>query len=294
MPDDEGHLSDEELVLAADQESGRKAKKAQAHIDTCVRCRNRAAEFESLIVDFAHAQKDSVDAGLPSIAGSRAILRARMSQMPASAESFFSRSRLFQTWLTWALSLTAMAMVVAVAMFVEHRNFPATGIESAGSDIRPNRAFTPGMARQVSLDKVCSLPQEEVIKQVSPLQRQRVFKEYGIPFDQADKYEVDYLVTPGLGGDDDIRNLWPEPYSNASWNAHVKDALEERLHELVCAHQLDLAEAQRAIATDWVAAYEKYVRPSRSNTPIVGRSSTARQPERLPRQWNGENKQAKS
>jgi hypothetical protein len=34
-----------------------------------------------------------------------------------------------------------------------------------------------------------------------------------------------------------------------TWNAHVKDALEERLQAMVCAGRLDLSTAQRAIAT---------------------------------------------
>lgn len=103
------------------------------------------------------------------------------------------------------------------------------------------------------------MAREEVVKEVSPSQREKVLAEYGIPAAQAGDYEVDYLITPGLGGNDDIRNLWPEPYHTANWNAHVKDALEERLHEMVCSHQLDLETAQKAIATDWIAAYQKYV-----------------------------------
>jgi hypothetical protein len=43
------------------------------------------------------------------------------------------------------------------------------------------------------------------------------------------------------------------------WNAHVKDALEERLHQLVCAGSIDLPTAQQAIATDWISAYKKYL-----------------------------------
>jgi hypothetical protein len=39
----------------------------------------------------------------------------------------------------------------------------------------------------------------------------------------------------------------------------VKDALEERLHQLVCAGELDLPTAQRAIATDWITTYKKYL-----------------------------------
>jgi hypothetical protein len=73
-------------------------------------------------------------------------------------------------------------------------------------------------------------------------------------------YEVDYLITPALGGADDIRNLWPQSYVSTAWNARVKNALEDRLRDLVCRGQLDLGEAQREIATDWIAAYKKYVR----------------------------------
>jgi len=36
----------------------------------------------------------------------------------------------------------------------------------------------------------------------------------------------------------------------------VKDRLEQRLHQLVCAGQLDLATAQHDIATDWIGAGE--------------------------------------
>jgi hypothetical protein len=66
------------------------------------------------------------------------------------------------------------------------------------------------------------------------------------------------LIAPGLGGTENIHNLWPEPSKTAGWNALVKDDLEERLHQLVCSGDLDLSTAQRDIATDWIAAYKKY------------------------------------
>jgi hypothetical protein len=93
--------------------------------------------------------------------------------------------------------------------------------------------------------------------------RQEVFQEYGIVNARADDYEIDYLIAPGLGGVEDIHNLWPEPYRSRTWNARVKDTLEERLHELVCAGRLDLATAQHEIATDWIAAYKKYFHTDR-------------------------------
>jgi len=94
-------------------------------------------------------------------------------------------------------------------------------------------------------------------KSVPVALRRKVFEEYGI-VGEPRTYEVDYLITPALGGADDIHNLWPHSYSATVWNARVKDALEDRLREMVCDGSLDLAEAQRDIATNWIAAYKKY------------------------------------
>jgi hypothetical protein len=72
-------------------------------------------------------------------------------------------------------------------------------------------------------------------------------------------YEEDHLVSLELGGDPrSPSNLWPEPWFGP-WNAHVKDRLENVLHRMVCAGETPLREAQQAIASDWVAAYRKYV-----------------------------------
>jgi hypothetical protein len=68
---------------------------------------------------------------------------------------------------------------------------------------------------------------------------------------------VDHLIPLELGGSNRLGNLWPEPY-DIVWNARVKDRLENRMHKMVCAGELDLATAQRAIAADWVAAYRRY------------------------------------
>ena len=73
--------------------------------------------------------------------------------------------------------------------------------------------------------------------------------------------EVDHLISLELGGSNRLRNLRPEPY-DIVWNAHVKDRLENRLHQMVCAGQLDLRIAQQAIASDWIAAYKRYESPN--------------------------------
>jgi len=86
----------------------------------------------------------------------------------------------------------------------------------------------------------------------------QVFDHYGIDRPRPRDYELDYLIAPELGGADDPRNYWPQPYGVSEWNAHVKDALEDRLHELVCENKLSLATAQHDISSNWIAAYKKY------------------------------------
>jgi hypothetical protein len=63
-------------------------------------------------------------------------------------------------------------------------------------------------------------------------------------------YEYDHLVPLELGGaTNDSRNLWPEPGPSPN----PKDAVEDALRREVCDRQMSLADAQREIATDWVA-----------------------------------------
>jgi hypothetical protein len=76
-------------------------------------------------------------------------------------------------------------------------------------------------------------------------------------------YEYDHLIPLELGGAPDAaRNLWPEPGPSPN----PKDALENRLHRLVCAGAVSLAAARRAIATDWVAAARQIQRLRRKKT----------------------------
>ncbi|MFM9735729.1 HNH endonuclease, partial [Streptomyces niveiscabiei] len=78
-------------------------------------------------------------------------------------------------------------------------------------------------------------------------------------------YEVDHIISLELGGSNDIKNLWPQPY-HGLWNAHMKDKLENKLNEMVKTNQIELADAQKAISTDWVGAYLKYVDPNSDGT----------------------------
>lgn len=71
-------------------------------------------------------------------------------------------------------------------------------------------------------------------------------------------FEEDHLISLELGGSPtSMRNLWPEPWAGAL-GARAKDRLENELHWRVCSGQMLLRDAQRAIATNWIAAYRQY------------------------------------
>ena len=274
MPDEDFHLSDQELVLAADGELdvGRAAH-VRAHLAACWDCRARMAEIETTIADFARAYRQSHDSKVPSIEGPRALLKARMAEL-AAASNAGSWTRFFQfPPPTRAAACICMALFVAISGDLLVRHSRLHGKDPAASAIEPgaipDRNLTPGVTRTVSIGDVCSMAHEEVVREVPASLRQEIFQEYGLEAPRARDYEIDYLIAPGLGGTGDIHNLWPQPYKSRAWNARVKDALEEHLHQLVCAGRLDLPTAQHDIAADWIAAYKKYFHTDR---PLAVRS----------------------
>jgi hypothetical protein len=65
-------------------------------------------------------------------------------------------------------------------------------------------------------------------------------------------FELDHLIPLELGGAlADSRNLWPESHEPRP-GSYEKDGFENFLNVRVCARQLSLAEAQDAMAHDWL------------------------------------------
>jgi hypothetical protein len=266
-PSEELHLSDQELLLAADGELlSRRAAEVHSHLAACWSCRARMAEIEGTIADFARAHRETLDPQLPPMAGPKALLKAQLAEL-ASKPLAGSWRWLFQFSGARAAAFICVAVFIAAVLgrvfWLHSPLHGAKPVIAFERGAEPDRILTPGATRIVTLSDVCSMAHEEVVGSVSTPLRQQVFQEYGIVNDHAGDFEIDYLIAPGLGGVEEIHNLWPEPYSSATWNAHVKDALEERLHEMVCAGKLDLSTAQRDIATDWIAAYKKYFHTDR-------------------------------
>jgi hypothetical protein len=260
----EAHLSDEDLLRAADGEiSRRRARHVRQHLAACGACRSRLREVEGTMVNFVHLHQTTLTPRLPAAAGPRALLKARLTNLTATNQLAvwprllqILRFRTAAAWLCLVFLCSAAAVHFLSQPSVHSLSYlPDTPTESAAL---PNRSLTPGMKRSVTLNEVCSMEHEEVVRAVPTSLRREVFREYGLADVRQDDYEIDFLIAPGLGGAEDIRNLWPQPYKLPVWNARMKDALEERLHQLVCQGRLDLSTAQNDIATDWVAAYKKY------------------------------------
>jgi hypothetical protein len=257
------HISDEDLVRSADGElSSRHAAEVEAHLETCWDCRARMEDIQASFAGFVRAHHAEFEAQLPPAAGPRALLRARLTHLASEPQAGWWRSAFpFRFSLSGVATVCGplIAMTIGILWFQHssHRKLTAGSLLfNAGATPNPN--LTPGAIRQVKLSEVCSVRREQVVTDVPVSLRQQVFQEYGIANARPEDYEIDYLIAPRLGGIEDIRNLWPEPYRDRVWNAHVKDALEERLHEMVCSGKLDLHTAQHDIATDWIAAYKRY------------------------------------
>jgi hypothetical protein len=258
----EFHVVDEELLLAADGELlAHRAAQVRAHLAACWHCRARMAEIEGTIADFARTYRQTLDSKLPPIDGPRALLRAQLAQLAAGPQAGSWRRFLqFTSSAPAAVCACVLFLFVAVAakLLVQHSALLRKNSAPVAYGTVPDPSLTPGATRTVKVSDVCSMAHEEVVRDVPASLRQEIFREYGIASPRAGDYEIDYLITPGLGGADDIHNLWPEPYRSPAWNARAKDALEEQLHQLVCAGSVDLPTAQRDIATNWIAAYKKY------------------------------------
>jgi hypothetical protein len=141
---------------------------------------------------------------------------------------------------------------------------PAGSCHATGSGLYslPDPACTPGAidpaVTQANLARtICHAGYSESVRPSESItEREKIasLRSYG-DHKPLHAYEYDHLVSLELGGaPNDARNLWPEP--GASPNP--KDSLENRLHARVCDHQMTLAAAQRAIATNWVAAHRRF------------------------------------
>jgi hypothetical protein len=141
-----------------------------------------------------------------------------------------------------------------------------TTTQVLASDL-PNPSLTPGaidptITQQNIQTTVCVKGYTKTIRPPASYTnklKKRQIREYGYDDRNPKAYEEDHLIPLSIGGNPrDPKNLWPEP-RKSEWSAAKKDDLEFTLYKMVCRDEIDLKEAQDEIASDWIAAYKKYV-----------------------------------
>jgi hypothetical protein len=163
----------------------------------------------------------------------------------------------------WKHSRTRRRLTVAAALVIAAAT-PAMGQGSLPDPARTPGALNPQVRQDTIASTICVRGWTRTVRPPQPytsaLKRQQI-RAFGYPDRRMGDYEKDHLVSLGLGGAPyDERNLWPEPRKSVDgWNADLKDELEAVLARLVCSGRVSLAEAQQAIAKDWIAAYNRYV-----------------------------------
>jgi hypothetical protein len=132
-----------------------------------------------------------------------------------------------------------------------------------GRVLLPDASVTPGAVLTTDAAKVCQAGYSSTMRDVPLSVKKQAYTVYGIrPSTRTVNgqtvricCEVDHLVSLELGGSNDIKNLWPQPYYPRP-GAHEKDVLENWLHKQVCAGTISIERAQQAIAQDWYTAYQ--------------------------------------
>jgi len=268
MREQQLHVADEELLLHASGEMrAGSSSQIRAHLEFCAQCRARWLELESALSEVGEAHRTAWEAELPPGAGARALLKIRLAELAAqpSGNGWLRYVRVVFVEHGYAAGLAGVAIAVCLLVAIRLQR-PAESSHPLSASLghweEPDLRLTPGATVPVTQSEVCGTAAAKAVPVVPVSLKRKVFEEYGVTPPQPDVYEVDYLITPELGGATDIRNLWPEPYQDTVWNAHVKDQLEDRLHRMVCRGDVDLATAQHDISTVSYTHLDVYKRQS--------------------------------
>ena len=127
----------------------------------------------------------------------------------------------------------------------------------------PDPACTPGDVGSADrgtddLDVICH-SSTKPRRHVTAEQHRQAFIRYGLRQPAAalaKSFEVDHFIPLELGGSNADANLWAEPAGPVP-GYHEKDHVEDYLHKQVCSGEMNLADARRAITTDWVSVWRK-------------------------------------
>jgi hypothetical protein len=135
---------------------------------------------------------------------------------------------------------------------------------------RPDPSRTPGLVIGLPTTQVCAPGYVASLPKPKQLDERSTFELYRLDYPASlSTYRLDRVIPAELDGSESPLNLWPVPRGEATVGR--KDAVAVRLRQLVCTGQVPLGTAQREMATDWYAAWQKYVQgqPTSSATPLA-------------------------
>ncbi len=267
------HFNDCDLALALDGELPTHRQAAiDAHLVECASCRKRQMNMEDA-AELAIRLCQPAEGGEWHGASRTRLQSALLEEARTRKVSFGERcASIFLRVPPWAV-LSAGVLASVILGRAVSSEFQAVGTEhSIEKDSLPVVSLTPGATWNVSVEELCN-PVRREPRPIAAAVRHQVLRGYRMEHVPLDQYELDYLITPELGGAPDVQNLWPQRYASRTWNAYVKDQLEGHLPKLVCDGTLSLRTAQRDIAVDWIAAYKKYFR---TDLPLQSRANLER------------------
>jgi hypothetical protein len=160
------------------------------------------------------------------------------------------------------LLVGSILFIVLAALFLSHDHVHAQTIAPAqfgyhGKAVLPDATATPGDTGTMTVKQLCAATfHTGTVRNVPESMKQKACKAYGIARANCTgrKYEIDHLISLELGGTNDQKNLWPQPYFPKP-GAKQKDVVENWLHAQVCHGAMTLEDAQHSIATDWYAVF---------------------------------------
>jgi hypothetical protein len=206
------HLSDEQLLGEMDRElSIEDGKLARSHLDWCPQCRDRRQDLANAAARFVHDSQRRCDTGIPPGGIPRALLKARLRQVAAIETGSRPAWGGFGYQMASAAAIGGL-LAVGLSLFTAKMHRSDSRDRTTAVFSLPDSRLTPGAAVPIDRRELCAEAGANN-KAVSASVQRQVFDEYRIGGADPRAYEVDYLITPALGGADDIRNLWPHSYS---------------------------------------------------------------------------------
>jgi hypothetical protein len=117
----------------------------------------------------------------------------------------------------------------------------------------PNKILTPGVILTMDSVFICNQGYLEKIRNVPESLIEQVFKDYKIKYPPKNNtYVIDHWIALEVGGSNDKKNLWPQPYEDGQ----KKNKVEKYLYSRICNRTMNMSEAQSRIK-NWTYTYQE-------------------------------------